>query len=207
MTSLSWKSGAGYDLIRAAREAYLASEVERIKADEGAVAVSGYPAYYVTPMGYIYATTRRKLSRLQPGRKRTGYRFVGLTNGAGERKYEMVHRIVAKAFIDNPSGLPAVNHRDFDKSNNQVTNLEWVTHSENSRHAVENGAAIVGQGARLLTPEGIAAVEAAFGTYREIGLRFGCGAQTVCNIKRGHASKPRLTHDRLIEAGKLKLVN
>lgn len=45
------------------------------------------------------------------------------------KKY--VHRLVAETFIENPSDLPEVDHKDRNKSNNEVTNLRWVTHKEN----------------------------------------------------------------------------
>lgn len=189
--SLSWRSGRGYDVIRAAREAYIKAAVQAIKDQENAVELEEYPGFYVTPQGSVFSTSGRRLTRLRPGRKATGYRFVGLTNAHGERKYEMVHRLVAKAFIQNPDGLPAVNHIDLDKSNNAISNLEWVTHSENSNHAIASGAVRVGQGIRVLTAEQIAEVKEASGKYRDIAAKYGCSAQTVCNIKRGFSGSSR----------------
>jgi len=69
---------------------------------------------------------------------RKGYHRAGL-NKDSKRKYEGIHRLVAKLFIENPENKPEVNHMDGDKSNNHYTNLEWVTRSENMKHAVETG--------------------------------------------------------------------
>lgn len=61
-----------------------------------------------------------------------GYLFVVFEY---KGKSYLVHRLVANAFIPNPNNLPQVNHKDGNKKNNNVENLEWVTCSENHRHS------------------------------------------------------------------------
>ena len=57
----------------------------------------------------------------------------------------LVHRVVALAFLPNPLGKIVVNHKDGNKLNNHVSNLEWATHSENSLHARATGAYTTGR--------------------------------------------------------------
>lgn len=56
----------------------------------------------------------------------------------GKFKCELVHKLVAKAFIPNPDNLPCVNHKDEDKTNNKVDNLEWCTHKYNNNYGTKN---------------------------------------------------------------------
>lgn len=56
----------------------------------------------------------------------------------GKNKVYQVHRLVAEAFLENKDDLPIVNHKDGNKSNNNVNNLEWCTYSHNNKHALEN---------------------------------------------------------------------
>lgn len=67
-----------------------------------------------------------------------GYHRIRVTIERVKMSYR-VHREVAKAFIENPDNLPQVNHKDGDKNNNSVSNLEWVTNRDNAHHAIENG--------------------------------------------------------------------
>jgi hypothetical protein len=67
----------------------------------------------------------------------SGYLQVQLSNN-GEKKNMLIHRLVADAFIKNDHNKKTVNHKDGDKSNNKVDNLEWMTYSENNIHAIEN---------------------------------------------------------------------
>lgn len=67
-----------------------------------------------------------------------GYAQVDLSKD-GERVGCKVHRLVAEAFINNPENKPTVNHKDSDRKNNRVENLEWATYTEQSRHAFDYG--------------------------------------------------------------------
>lgn len=81
-------------------------------------------------------TRRSKI--LKPAIDANGYERVALSF-EGKLITKKVHRLVAQTFIENPSGKITVNHIDCDKRNNNVWNLEWATHSENIRHAENNG--------------------------------------------------------------------
>jgi hypothetical protein len=67
-----------------------------------------------------------------------GYKRVEL-NLKGSAKKFVIHRLVAIAFISNPSNKPEVNHIDGNKENNDISNLEWCTSKENKSHAFVNG--------------------------------------------------------------------
>jgi hypothetical protein len=70
---------------------------------------------------------------LKPRKDKDGYLLLSLWD-QGKKTDVKIHRIVATAFILNPSGKPQVNHKDGDKANNRIENLEWATDSENKRH-------------------------------------------------------------------------
>lgn len=67
-----------------------------------------------------------------------GYHRIRVAIERDKRSYK-VHREVARAFLENPRNLPQVNHKDGDKNNNSVDNLEWITNKDNAHHAIENG--------------------------------------------------------------------
>jgi hypothetical protein len=71
---------------------------------------------------------------LRPGKSKNGYLTVNFCVD-GIKSNQNVHRLVARAFIPNESNKPQVNHKDGNKHNNHVHNLEWVTVSENGLHA------------------------------------------------------------------------
>ena len=96
--------------------------------------VVGYEGIYeVSDNGNVRnAVTKKTLS---PG-KSQGYFYVALYKNKS-RKNKQVHRLVAEAFIQNPEGLPIINHKDEVRTNNRVENLEWCTYKYNNMY---NGA-------------------------------------------------------------------
>lgn len=118
--------------------------------------IVGYEKYYeVSNYGRVCGLDRTHLWRCKQGfitsrtisgkilASRPGSNFyhrVNLSRNDGRNPIDMqVHRLVAVAFIPNPSNKKTVNHKDFDKSNNHVDNLEWLSQRENNAHASLNG--------------------------------------------------------------------
>ena len=93
--------------------------------------IAEFPNYIITKDGKVYNSQRKRYLILK--KHVTGYVGVTLSNEMKNKSYN-VHRLVALLFIDNPNSLPEVNHIDFDKTNNNVVNLEWVSRSDNNKH-------------------------------------------------------------------------
>ena len=80
----------------------------------------------------------RKGKVLHPDIAQNGYYRITLSKN-GKRKQVYLHRLLAEHFIDNPNDLPQINHKDGNKLNNNINNLEWCTVQENTIHAYKNG--------------------------------------------------------------------
>lgn len=100
--------------------------------------IEGYELYFISDDGKVFSDkykTRRELSQRKNSR---GYMYVNLCKN-GKYKSVTVHRLVANAFLENRCGTLEVNHKDGNKENNDISNLEWVTKSQNIKHAFRNG--------------------------------------------------------------------
>ena len=102
--------------------------------------IIGYEGIYqVSNKGNVFSIERMVQGRecggitLKPKHRRDGYLHVGLYRN-GKMKNKLIHRLVLEAFVENPNNLPEVNHKDEDKANNNVENLEWCTSKYNSNH-------------------------------------------------------------------------
>lgn len=98
--------------------------------------IEGFSRYRVSDKGRVLNVWTDKILKINTKPK---YSQVGLVNDEGITKCLLVHRLVAQAFIPNPDNKPTVNHKNGDKHDNDVDNLEWATQQENVNHAFETG--------------------------------------------------------------------
>ena len=119
MTKEIWKDIQGYEGL------YQISNLGRIKSLERMIITSN--------------NITKKISEkiLKPCLRKNGYYSIVLQKN-NKSKYYTIHRLVAKEFIPNPNNLPQVNHKDGNKLNNNINNLEWCTNSDNTQHGYDN---------------------------------------------------------------------
>lgn len=100
--------------------------------------------YLIDSLGNVVSCPRQQGSRFVNQYKilgtkvnKFGYKEVALSKD-GVTKTVLLHRLIAKHFIENPDNLPCVNHKNGIKTDNRLENLEWVTRSQNTKHAYVN---------------------------------------------------------------------
>lgn len=93
--------------------------------------------YLIYEDGSIYSEKTKRFLKCSTDSK--GYKCLDLTHSKCKYRCPKVHRLVALAFIQNPNSLPQINHKDGNKKNNKVDNLEWCANLYNTREAVRLG--------------------------------------------------------------------
>ena len=110
--------------------------------------IPDFTEYKINELGEVFSRYKHKTNKVcdewrpvQPVLDSgNGYFLVTLVNAKTKvRKNQFIHRLLCQAFIPNPLNKPQVNHKDGNKQNNCLENLEWVTSKENSQHAVDLG--------------------------------------------------------------------
>lgn len=144
--------------------------------------------YAVSSEGMIWSSKRDVY--LTPCTDAFGY---SVTKLGGSSKLVKIHRVVAEVFLPNPENKPQVNHKDGDKSNNKVSNLEWVTEKENVVHAFATGlkSKCVGESnhnSKISKEEVIKIREAALGGVvcaKTLAGEYGVNRSTIRRILKG----------------------
>jgi hypothetical protein len=89
------------------------------------------PKYHISSLGRVYSTITGKMIKTSVNSR--PYEYASLRH---PHKTYPVHRLVALTFIPNPNNYPEINHKDLNKHNNKVSNLEWCTRRQNVTHAM-----------------------------------------------------------------------
>jgi NUMOD4 motif-containing protein/HNH endonuclease len=167
-----WKPVVGYETLYAASSD---GDIKRIKGGYGAT---------------IGRILKAKIDK-------QGYQQVTLYNDDHEPRCFKVCRLIAKAFIPNPENKPTVNHKDGNKRNDRVSNLEWATSSEQGLHAYRLGLSTPtrgeANGTSIATNEIVLELRRRHRTenisYKELAREYGLSHYTIGDIVRGDTWK------------------
>ena len=158
------------------------------------VFIDGVPVHYaVSNFGRVVNTETKRI--LLPGQNTGGYFSVLLCDkDQGIEKFITVHRLVANAFIPNPDNLPAINHINGNILDCSVENLEWVTHKQNSEHAVLMGLYSMGDNNPVTKIPDQIVRQICYDFQRGKGIKYvakkyGINKHTAASIKHGNARK------------------
>lgn len=134
--------------------------------------IVGYEGEYaITRDGRVWSYKRKKF--LKPGLVRGYYQVVLCKDGKRKRYY--IHRLVAQTFIPNPDNLSQVNHKDENKQNNCVENLEWCDAKYNANYGTRNERVAKKQSIPVYCEELNRIFKSQVEAARELGLK-------QCNI-------------------------
>lgn len=155
--------------------------------------------YQVSNKGNIYSVERRD-SRgyrcggrmLTPAYNSRGYLNVNLSKN-GKSKTKKVHRLVAETFIPNPKGFLEINHKDENKSNNRVENLEWCTREYNNTYGTRIERTVQKQLKKVRAVNNETGEVVTFNSVKEAGYKghHHCGAISMAcrGVYKGRAGK------------------
>lgn len=151
-------------------------------------------SYQISVQGRIFSKRRKCGNRIIYGKEivpritRDGYLKVHLSNNGKTKEY-FLHRLIAAQFIPNPNNLPEINHKDGNKTNNNISNLEWCTRGENMWHAANNSLMQRGKSRynAKLTEEQVLSIYKLKNVLSgaEISRSFGVSKNTINCILRG----------------------
>ena len=153
--------------------------------------IEGYEGLYqVSNLGRVKNIKRSRL--LKPCPDTNGYLRVDLFKNS-KMSHKRVHRLVAKAFIPNPNNHPVVNHKDADKSNNDVSNLEWCTMKYNNSYGTRLERISLAERVNLVNCKPVRNLITGeeFNSIKETAQRYGISTKHVRRIIQGKVKKTK----------------
>lgn len=149
---------------------------------ETTIPIKDFPNYRIDKIGNVFNSNGLKL---KPSISNTGYLRVSLSNNDVKHKRFLVHRLVAETFIPNPNNYPQVNHKDENKTNNCVENLEWCTplYNLNYSKVIEKASIAKEKMVRCITTNEV------FSSFKEIEDKFGLSYSNLVACCTGRRKK------------------
>ena len=154
--------------------------------------------YYISNLGNVFI---KKSKKFPNGRlmikgdftiDKDGYARINFKRNDGIYTFSPVHRIVALSFLPKKEGKNIVNHKDSDRLNNCVDNLEWVTNQENRNHAIKNGLHFCGEKcswSKLTEKDVLFIRKDTFYNITQLAKMFKVSRATIRDIKKGRSWK------------------
>ena len=163
--------------------------------------VKEYSKYEVNQYGEIRHKKRKQI--LKPRSNNGGYQYVNFKINGKPINFA-VHRIVANAFIPNPNGYTEINHKDYNRKNNCVNNLEWVSSSQNKQHAFlkEQNKKSRGKAVNQYTKDGN--FIKTFDTITEAAEELKCSVSAISNCCLGRTKTSQGFRWSFVESSKTK---
>lgn len=144
--------------------------------------------YFVSSQGRIKSTFGLSDHILATCDDGNGYLKTTLSFGTHQATFK-IHILVAEVFLERPEGAVEVNHKNCNKRNNYVTNLEWITHTANMKHGWQNSCFHKGEDTyiAILTEKDVCEIKRAFVEYRlsntELATKYGVAKGTISKIR------------------------
>lgn len=137
-----------------------------------------------------------KIQILKMSIDKDGYPMITLHKNGKQKTYR-VHRIVAQTFLENPNNYPEVNHKDENKQNNKVENLEWCTCKYNQNYGTRTERSAKGKGKKVVCINTGEIFDTIKEAERKYNLKGESGISYVCKGKRISAGKHPVTGEKL----------
>ena len=148
------------------------------------IEIKGFENYCVTMEGKIYSKLSNKF--LKPYIDKVGYAYVSILLKPKTYRRKSVHRLVLEAYTNSVCSRTQINHIDGNKSNNDITNLEWCTRSENMAHAYETGLLSkvgIKNSLAKLSERDVASIRSSSLSNTQLGKLYNIDRSTISNIR------------------------